>query len=160
MPIRSRVVALWVQVLVRQVHGGRARHETAVSQSRSALIVDDEDQLLRLMARLVERGGYRTWTARDGVEALRIFREHQGEIDLLLLDVLHPPGAGAADLLPALLAEKPGLDVILTSGDALSEDLDRELAAIGGHFLRKPFAPRALLDLLDAAATPASARSV
>ena len=128
-----------------------------MSQSRTALIVDDEDQLLRLMARLVERGGYQTWTARDGVEALRIFREHQGEIDLLLLDVFHPPGAGAVDLLPELLAEKPDLDVILTSGDALSEELDRELVAIGGRFLRKPFSPRALLDLLDAATTAHSA---
>jgi DNA-binding NtrC family response regulator len=128
-----------------------------MSQSRTALIVDDEDQLLRLMARVAAQGGYRTWTARDGVEALRLFHEHRADIDLLLLDVFHPPGEGAAELLPELLAEKPGLDVILTSGDALSDELDRELRAIGGRFLRKPFAPKALLRLLDDASAARSA---
>jgi CheY-like chemotaxis protein len=129
-----------------------------MSQSRTALIVDDEEQLLRLIARVVAQGGYQTWTARDGVEALRLFREHTAEIDLLLLDVFHPPGAGAADLLPELLAEKPDLDVILTSGDALSEELDRALTAIGGRFLRKPFAPKALLRMLDDASTSTPVR--
>jgi CheY-like chemotaxis protein len=118
-------------------------------RSRTALIVDDEDQLLRLMVRLLEGAGIRVWAARDGVEARQLFREHASEIDLALIDVLHPPGAGAADLLPELLAQRPDLDVILTSGDALPEALEEKLASAGGRFLRKPFAPRTLLRLLQ-----------
>jgi len=122
-----------------------------MSQSRTALIVDDEDQLLRLMVRVLERAGYTTWSARDGAEALRVFYEHASEIDLVLLDVLLPPGAGAADLLPALLVERPNLDVILTSGDVLPESLDKMLSSIGGRFLRKPFTPKALVRMLETA---------
>ena len=118
---------------------------------KTALIVDDEDQLLRLMVRLLERADYKVWAAKDGVEALQLFREHMAEIDLALIDVVHPPGAGAADLLPQLLAEKPDLDVILTSGDALPEVLEANLASISGSFLRKPFLPKALLRLLEEA---------
>ena len=122
---------------------------TAAAAPRSALIVDDEPQLLRLMARLLERAGYQTWLAGDGVEAGEIFDEHVEDIDLALIDVMHPPGAGAADLLPELLAKKPDLEVILTSGAALPDALAETLTAIGGRFLRKPFVPNALMRLLE-----------
>ena len=104
-----------------------------MNQSRTALIVDDEDQLLRLMVRVLERAGYGTWSARDGVEALRLFHEHASEIDLVLLDVIHPPGAGAIDLLPALLAQRPDLDVILTSGDVLPESDRKHTSELQSH---------------------------
>ena len=123
--------------------------ETSQDNSKAALIVDDEDQLLRLMVRLLERARYRVWAAKDGTEAWDLFRAHRDEIDLALIDVMHPPGAGAQDLLPKLLSERPDLDVILTSGDALPEALEQQLAAIGGSFLRKPFVPKSLLRLLD-----------
>lgn len=116
---------------------------------KTVLIVDDEDPLLRLMVRVLERAGHLTWSAHDGVEALRVFHEHVSEIDLILLDVIHPPGAGAIDLLPALLAERADLDVILTSGDSLPAPLEELLVSIDGRFLRKPFAPKALLRMLE-----------
>ncbi len=120
-----------------------------MNESKTALIVDDSDQLLRLMVRLVERAGYETWAAQDGDEALRLFRAHLDEIDLALIDVIHPPGKGAADLLPRLLALKPELDVILTSGAALPEELVEMLSPIGGRFLSKPFVPKTLLRMLS-----------
>ena len=120
-----------------------------MNPSKTALIVDDEDPLLRLMVRLLERAGYTTWSARDGIEALRVFREHAFEIDLVLLDVIHPPDAGAVDLLPALLAQRPDLEVILMSGDVLPEPLEEILVSIGGRFLRKPFLPKALTLMLE-----------
>jgi DNA-binding NtrC family response regulator len=116
---------------------------------RTALIVDDEAALLRLMVRLLERAHYQVWAAQDGIQARQLFREHEAEIGLALIDVIHPPGAGAEDLLPELLERKPDLDVILTSGDVLSESLEEILNRIGGRFLLKPFVPKALLRLLE-----------
>ncbi|HIF92180.1 MAG: response regulator [Myxococcales bacterium] len=125
-------------------------HQSAPeSAPRSVLIVDDEEPLLRLMVRLLERAGYQVWAAKDGTEARALFREHAAEIDLAFIDVMHPPDAGAEDLLPELLEQKPGLDVILTSGDVLSPSLEEILNRIGGGFLRKPFASKALLRILD-----------
>jgi DNA-binding NtrC family response regulator len=120
-----------------------------MSGSETALIVDDEEQLLRLMERVIQRAGFRTLTASDGDEALRIFRASAAEIDLVLLDVILSPGDGAAELLPKLLGERPELRVILTSGDALPEELEAKLAAIGGQFLRKPFAVKALVRVVQ-----------
>lgn len=120
-----------------------------MNQSKTALIVDDEAPLLRLLVRVLERAGFVTWSAQDSVEALRVFREHADEIDWVVLDVIHPPGAGAIELLPALLAEKPDLEVLLTSGDILPAPLEKTLASVGGRFLRKPFAPKALIAMLE-----------
>lgn len=125
-----------------------------MNQSRTVLVVDDEDQLLRLLARVVERGGMQALVAETAAEARRIFREHASDIDVVLLDVRMPGGEGAATLLPEFLAERPTLQVILTSGDELPADLDLELTLIGGQFLRKPFVPTTLLRLLESATGP------
>jgi DNA-binding NtrC family response regulator len=113
------------------------------------LIVDDEEPLLRLMARLVEKSGYRVLSATTGAEARRLFREHGDQIELALLDVTMPGGDGAEALLPEFLAERPGLSVVVTSGEDPPEALRTEIERVGGDFLRKPFASRALRSLLE-----------
>ncbi len=128
-----------------------------VSPSRVALIIDDEEPLRRLLARLLERAGYETLTAGDGHEGLEAFLARVDEIALVLLDV-RMPSKSATELLPELLLRRPDLPVILTSGDALPEDLEVILEkTTRGRFLRKPFVPRTLLRMLDelAASGPA-----
>ena len=129
-----------------------------MTASSTVLVVDDEDQLLRLMVRVVERAGRPVVAADTASEARRLFREHAEEIGGVLLDVTMPDGEGAATLLPEFLGERPDLEVIVTSGDALPEALAVELERVGGQFIRKPFAPKALLRLLEGSGTP-SARS-
>ena len=119
-----------------------------MSDRKTALIIDDEEQLLRLMVRVLERAGYQAWGAEDADAGLRLFHEHLEEIDLVLPDVIMP-GPGAEEILPQLLAERSDLKVIPMSGDVLSESLESELAAIGGNFLRKPFVPKSLLRLVE-----------
>lgn len=128
-----------------------------MSIQRTVLVVDDDEQLLRLIARLLEGAGHRVHTARDLPETLSRLAElvpaasssGQPVVDLVLLDVNLAPGGGAAEILPRLRAQWPGLEVVLMSGDALPASLEQELAATGGRFLRKPFSPKALLRLLD-----------
>lgn len=120
-----------------------------MSAQRSVLVVDDDEQLLRLMVRLLDGAGHRTRTATNLPDALALFEAAASEIDLALLDVnLAASGGGAAELLPLLQARAPGLEVVLISGDALPESLEQALSARGGRFLRKPFAPKALLRLV------------
>lgn len=123
-----------------------------MSAKRSVLVVDDDEQLLRLIVRLLEREGHRIQAASNVPDALALFEASAPAIDLALLDVnLAAPGAmapGAAELLPLLHERAPGLAVVLMSGDALPEPLERALSAGGGRFLRKPFAPKALLRML------------
>ena len=115
----------------------------------TALIVDDEDQLLRLMTRLLEKAGIRVLAAQDADEGRALFAAHASEIDLLVLDVTLPGGDGAEQLMPEFLAHEPMVHVIVASGDEPPDELAAELRRIGGHFLRKPFVPKQLLRLID-----------
>lgn len=115
----------------------------------TALVVDDEVQLLRLVVRVLERADWKARTAETKADALQIFREYAEEIDLVLLDVNLSGDGGAEELLPLLLETKPALGVLVMSGDALPDSLAERLASVGGAFLRKPFSPKALMRLLD-----------
>jgi two-component system, NtrC family, response regulator PilR len=120
-----------------------------MSAHKSVLVVDDDEQLLRLIVRLLEAAGHRTRAATDLPIALALFESAVPKIDVALLDVnLAAASGGAAELLPLLYSRAPGLEVVLMSGDALPESLEKALSAKGGRFLRKPFAPKTLLRLL------------
>ena len=58
------------------------------------LVVDDEEAVLRLAIRTLQPAGYRVFGAIDADEALEIFREHRGEIDLVLSDLVMPKVSG------------------------------------------------------------------
>jgi len=118
------------------------------SPSWTVLIVDDEPQVLRLLVRVFERAGHRVLSAANGDAAVEVFTAHAEEIELLLLDVVIPPdGAGA--VLERVLNDDARFSLVLTSGDELDEALRARLDAFGGHFVRKPFAPRELLEKLQ-----------
>ena len=119
-----------------------------MSSFRTVLVVDDEDLLLRLMTRLIERTGRPVLAAGNAAEARALFHKHVGEIGLVLLDVTMPGGDGAEKLLPEFSAARPDLRVVVTSGDAMPASLEEELERVGGSFLRKPFVPKTLLALL------------
>jgi len=119
-----------------------------VSDAVCILIADDESQLLRLLARLFEKQGYRVYSALDAEEAWTVFEAHSDEIDVVFLDVLIRP-TGAASLLSRMQAVRDDLGVILTSGAQLAEDLREGLDALGGVFLHKPFSPATAFEAID-----------
>jgi two-component system cell cycle sensor histidine kinase/response regulator CckA len=80
------------------------------------LIVDDEEALLRISARLLERSGFSVLVAANGVEGLELWHKRQGEIGLIITDVAMPR-MGGHDLLEQVRVEAPDLPVIMMSGD-------------------------------------------
>ena len=79
------------------------------------LVVDDEPQVLLLIAGALEREGHQVLTAGGGAEAISIWKAWPGGIDLLLSDVDMPEIDGLT-LVQALRAMSPELHVILMSG--------------------------------------------
>lgn len=117
--------------------------------SKTALVVDDETALLRLMTKVLERAGYQVFAASTSEEARHRLADCADALDVVLLDVLMPDGQGAEILLPEILARRPDVQVVVTSGDQLPASLTTELDRVAGHFLQKPFAPTGLLALLE-----------
>ena len=58
------------------------------------LVVDDEAVVRRLVCTILERAGYAVLEAGSGVEALNVFPQHRGGINLLLTDIIMPGMAG------------------------------------------------------------------
>jgi PAS domain S-box-containing protein len=129
--------------------------------SETVLIVDDEQVMRKSTGRLLEAMGYSVLTACDGEEASELVREHDGPIDVILLDVVMPR-MDASGALPLLLEARPDTPVILCSGYG-STDLVESLLAGGAHsFLSKPFSKDSLVSTIRTAldgtpATPAEA---
>ncbi|HEX9726900.1 MAG TPA: type II/IV secretion system protein [Gemmatimonadales bacterium] len=115
----------------------------------TVLLVDDEDQLRRVMRDLLERDGYTVIEARDGVEALDQVDRHGP--DIIVLD-LNLPGLDGYGVLSHLRSRRGTEDipvVVLTArGDEENEVRVFEFGA--DDFLSKPFRARALSARLDA----------
>ncbi len=102
------------------------------------LVVDDEKDVLSVTGRYLERLGYSALTAEDGVQALKVFKEHEDEIVCVLLDMTMPNMDGL-ETFAELRKIKSDLQVILSSGYA-ELGLEARLEGIGlSGFLQKPY---------------------
>ncbi len=119
------------------------------SRGVSVLLVDDEDQLRRVMKDLLEREGYLVHEARDGVQALD--QVDRVAPDIIVLDLNLPGLDGYAVL--AQLRSRPttqGIPVIVLTAKG-DEDNEVRVFELGADdFLTKPFRARALSARLDA----------
>jgi CheY-like chemotaxis protein len=123
--------------------------EAGAGRGRCVLLVEDEDQLRRVMKDLLERDGYRVAEARDGAQALDEVDRHAP--DLIMLD-LNLPGLDGYGVLQRLRS-RPSTSripvIVLTAkGD---EDNEVRVFQLGADdFLTKPFRAKALSARLDA----------
>jgi len=107
------------------------------------LVVDDEG-LIRDLARMgLEGAGFFVLTACNGDEGLRASREFPGVIDLIISDVLMP-GLDGFDLRKQLLSERPGIPVLMMSGQ-LHQGRNEDIP-----YLEKPFRISELRDRVQA----------
>ncbi|MGA2854096.1 MAG: response regulator, partial [Verrucomicrobiota bacterium] len=91
--------------------------------------------------------------ASTGKEALGMWRDCAKEVDLLLTDMVMPEGVSGVDLAERLLADRPDLKIVFTSGYTTTEINDELLSRSQARFLQKPYTQntlaRAVRDCLD-----------
>jgi two-component system cell cycle sensor histidine kinase/response regulator CckA len=116
----------------------------------TVLLVEDEDAVRSFAARALGQRGYHVLQATTGAEALDVFHNHQGEVDLVVSDVVMPEMDGPT-LCEKLRRERPDLKVIFISGYA--EDSFRQHLAENEDFmfLQKPFDLKELAAAVKAA---------
>jgi PAS domain S-box-containing protein len=109
----------------------------------TVLIAEDEVTVRWLARQILERAGYDVLEAEDGDAAVRVAAEYDGEIHLLLSDIVMP-GRRGPEVFERLIEDRPGLRVLFISGyteEALSQG---RLMPDGAAFLPKPFTPARL----------------
>lgn len=130
------------------------RAPEALTGSETILLVEDEPSLLSLGASMLGSLGYSVITAGTPEEAIGLFREKSGEIQLVMTDVVMP-GMNGSELCDALKTIRPGLRVLYMSGYTADAILHRGIIDPGIHFLQKPFPLDDLARAVRAALTDA-----
>jgi len=115
---------------------------------RTVLVVDDEPTISEVVARYLERAGYRAATAGDGLEALRLAAEV--EPDLVVLDLMLPQLDGL-EVLRRLHADgEERMPVIVLTAKGEQDDKLAGLRQGADDYLVKPFSPSELVARVDA----------
>ena len=113
------------------------------------MIVDDEDFISMLAQRVLCDEGYRVITARDGFQAIEMYRKLRDQIALIILDFTMPVMDGA-DVFEELLEIDPEVPVVLSSGFAEQARLQSMLARGLRGFIPKPYTHQKLLSQVRA----------
>ncbi|HEY1534156.1 MAG TPA: ATP-binding protein, partial [Polyangiaceae bacterium] len=110
----------------------------AKSGNETVLIVEDEDGIRALTARILRNAGYTVLAAENGGEALALVEKHTGKVDLLLTDVVMPQMSGR-QIAERLASIQPGLKVLYMSGYT-DEIIDHHgVLDAGMRLIGKPF---------------------
>lgn len=123
---------------------------------RSVLVVDDDRALRHAISTLLHDAGYQTDQAGDGKEALRKLQTQH--VDVMLLDIGLPGMSGLDVLAEARLVHTPPRVVMMTADDT-PETLLQSIRGQAHLFVRKPFAPKRIVDMVHEvlSASPAAA---
>jgi two-component system, cell cycle sensor histidine kinase and response regulator CckA len=119
-----------------------SRAEAACCGTETVLLVEDEAGVRSITANMLRRQGFQVLEAACGADALALFREQGGAVDLVLTDVVMPQ-MGGGELAEALARLRPGLKVVFMSG--YTEDvLAKYNVSAEAGLLQKPFTLEAL----------------
>ena len=130
------------------VESAAADHELGKDTAKTrfagetVLVVEDAPALLGLIREALSASGCEVLSARDGEEALRIVREKEGRIDLLLTDVVMPRMNGAA-LAKEVRGLSPKIKILYMTGYS-GEFVRADMLTQGVSFIQKPFTPAEL----------------
>ncbi len=121
--------------------------------SGMVLVVDDEQVVRKFAKAALERLGYAVLTAENGEIGVELFREHPGDIQLVILDLAMPvmDGQQAYERIRRI---SPEARVILISGFSQAEARERFRGTGISGFLGKPFDSKQLREAVSAALKP------
>ncbi|MCB1758416.1 MAG: response regulator [Gammaproteobacteria bacterium] len=129
------------------LHQVSTQEAGVVQGSGRVLLVDDEEMIRSTGEQLLIEAGYNVLLAENGLEAVNIFRQQQGEIDLVIMDMVMPVMSGR-EAIRRLREIEPECSVIVASGYA-----EREQEGGSGDndiqgFLQKPYRIATLSQLI------------
>ncbi len=122
-------------------------HELPIGFGELILLVDDEDSICEVTKIVLENYGYKVLVAKDGIEALALYTQHQKKISVVLIDMMMPSMDGSTTV-KVLKTMNPQVKIIAVSGLVTSK-----MAQLLGNsvktFLSKPYTSDELLKKLQ-----------
>ncbi len=139
-------ISMYFPVLPLEDITSPAKHyaEAKRGSGEMVLLVEDEEMLLDLLQALLEENGYRVLTAKDGMQAVDVYRSHAEEISVVLSD-MGLPKLGGWEAFRRMREMNPNIRCILASG-YFDPDLRLDMIKEGAlDFVQKPYVPNVIL---------------
>ena len=137
-PGRGTTFTLLLPATERQVAEDKTSMAVVQHGTGTILVVDDEAQVLKVCARLLQAFGYEVLTASGGRQAIELVRQHGAKISLVLLDMTMPEMSGRQTY-ETLRKIVPGIKVLLSSGSSIEGQAQQLLDSGCKGFIQKPF---------------------
>ena len=125
-----------------------APKESSQTRSEHIMYVDDEEALVFLATRLLERRGYRVSGFTNAITALKQFRENPTDIDAVVTD-LSMPGMSGFELTEEIHRTRADIPILLTSGYLQEEDQQKAESLGIRETIQKPATADKLAGALD-----------
>ena len=118
----------------------------------TVLLVDDEEVILEVGRDLLEAMGYRMLVARDGKEAVKVYKKNWDKIDIVVMDMVMP-NMGGGEAYDRIREINPNVKVLLSSGFSIDGEASEILDRGCNGFIQKPFNMKKLsgkiMEILD-----------
>ncbi|MFO7760637.1 MAG: response regulator [Thermodesulfobacteriota bacterium] len=121
--------------------------EEKLEGTETIMVVEDDNSLRKLSRKILKKFGYTVIEAKNGEEALPLFKEQEGSIQLVLTDVVMPE-MGGADLVKHLKHQKSDLAVIYMSGYTDNAIAHHGILDKGINFIEKPLSSKTLVGMI------------
>ena len=124
---------------VREKHRGEKEPDNQiVSGTGTILLVDDEEMVLDVNVKVLEKLGYSVLEAKNGKEAISAYRKNKDEIDMVILDMVMP-GMGGGEVYDIIKEINKNVKVLLSSGHGMDGQAKQILQRGCDGFLQKPY---------------------
>jgi len=133
-----------------------ASTEALGASGKVLLLVEDDRDVRGVTRQILKQSGCQILEAGNALEALRLWPQYRGRVDLLVTDMRLPHGIDGRELARRLKAEDPRLRVLYTSGRGTETDQDDAAPKGDTSILAKPYSPRSLLAAVNACFDPAA----
>jgi PAS domain S-box-containing protein len=149
-PDRGSIFRVYFPVSVEEVPNqpDKTSQPPEMEGGGTVLLVEDETLVREIGETMLAHLGFRVIEAKDGVDAVEVFRRHQDEIRYVICD-LTMPRMGGWDTLAALRKLSPDIPVILSSGCNEVQVMAGEHPERPNAFLSKPYQLKGLRDTIN-----------
>jgi two-component system cell cycle sensor histidine kinase/response regulator CckA len=112
--------------------------EKDIKNSRTVLLIDDENMIVEVGREILEILGYKVLTARSGKKGIEIYQQNRDQIDVIILDMIMP-SMGGTETYYKIKEIDPDAKFLLSSGYSVDKEASKILDGSRNGFIQKPF---------------------
>ena len=140
---RGTTFSIYLPASEKKIQKAIKTAEPFIRGTGTVLLVDDEEVILKVGQELLEAMGYRVLIARDGKEAVEVYKKNRDDIDIVVLDMVMP-NMGGGEAYDRMKQINPDIKVLLSSGYSIDGQATEILERGCDGFIQKPFSMKEL----------------